>query len=72
MPPLSSEDYQTLLQMIAALDTKVYWLEVNADINGLNRNDTTLRLSHSNSQQHANAGLMIASKTSRNLEDAAL
>ena len=44
MPPFSTDDYHKLLQKIAVLETKIYRLEVNVEVNGICGNDSTLPL----------------------------
>lgn len=62
MPPLSPENYAQLLQKIAVLETKIYRLEVNAEVNGPGGNDTTLPFAQVSGQELANTRLMSTDK----------
>ena len=68
MPPFSIEDYYKLLQKIAVLETKIYRLEVNLEVNGSCGNDTTLPVTQNNGQKHANTRLTSTSKTTKKQE----
>ena len=68
MPPFSMEDYYKLLQKIAVLETKIYRLEVNVEVNGSYGNDTTLPVTQNNGQKHANTRLTSTSKTTMKQE----
>ncbi len=67
MPP-STDDYHKLLQKIEALETKIHWLEVNVEVNGLCGNDTTLPFTQNSGQEHANTRLISTNKTTKKQE----
>ncbi|KAM4592398.1 uncharacterized protein PAE49_010282 [Odontesthes bonariensis] len=63
MPPFSTDDYHKLLQKIAMLETKMYRLEVNVEINGQYGNETTLPVSQNTEREQANRKLTGTTET---------
>lgn len=64
MPP-STDDFHNHLQKIALLETKIHQLEVNVEVNGLFRTDTTLSWTQNYHQQdhQETRGLCTSSKS---------
>lgn len=65
MPSVSTMDYQDLLQKITALERKVQRIEVNAEINGLYGNETTLPLFQNSGNEQANTRLRGRDNTTK-------
>lgn len=61
-------NYHKLLQKAAVLKTKIHQLEINTEVNGLCRNDSTLPCTHNSGQERANTQLIIINKTSKTQE----
>ena len=65
MPPFSTDDYYSLLQKIAVLETKIHRLEVNVEVNGLCGNETTLPLIQNSGDEQANTQLRSTDNTTK-------
>lgn len=72
MPPFTVDDYQMILQKIAVLETKVQRIEVNVEVNGLCRNDTTVPWSQNSRQEPSNTWLISLDNDATKQEDCAL
>lgn len=58
MPPFTVDNFQKIIQNIAVLETKVHWIEVHVEVNGLCGNDNTFPWNQSSSQEPANTWLI--------------